>query len=335
MNSSVIYRTAWFWTNNFYTATQMGSSYNQNNYAIWSGVGGVAATVTGSADNNPSNSHNNITKPTAIVPVGQGFIVKVKESQTGLGPMLLNFRNKSTINGVNIRVATSGTFFNKEAEQKDRFWVKLISPEGIINSQLIGYVNGATNGYEPDYDAELMSMSSDAFYSLLEDRKLQIQGKGAFDQTDQVKLGANIFKNGTYTIAMENQEGIFNGGQKVYLRDHLLNRWVDLSTQTYTFEATKGITEGRFEVLYQPQATPMVYGIKKDGILVYRDGAQYVIRSPEKISLLEVYDGAGRMVYAERPGKEEVSVNSELYPKGVFFFKIYTVGSVIMKKVLH
>ena len=76
-------------------------------------------------------------------------------------------------------------------------------------------------------------------------------------------------------------------------------------------------------------------GPAKDGIMMYRDGTLYVIRSREKISLLEVYDGAGRMVYAERPGREEISVNSERYPTGVFLFKVHTGGSVITKKVLH
>ena len=330
LNKDVIYNTAWFWTNNFFTPNQQGSGYGQNNYAVWNGTGGVAATTTAPADSNPSNPASNTTTPNGIVTVGQGFIVQVKN--LGLGQKV-QFRNRN--GNTPLRVSTSGTFFSRQNEEKDRFWLKLISADSIVNSQLIGYIDGATHGYEQDYDAELMSMSSDVFYSLLEDRRLQIQGKGAFDPSDKVQLGANIFKNGNYTIAIENPEGIFNAGQKVYLKDNLLNRWVDLKAQAYTFEATKGITEGRFEIVYESPTVLATDAVTKDELMVYRDSGDFVVKAKsKKMTMLEVYDASGRLVYTTKPNDTKVVISGDRLNRGVYILKINQDGVVTAKKIL-
>ena len=234
-----------------------------------------------------------------------------------------------------VRVASAATFYNKKAEQKDRFWLKLISSDSIVNTQLIGYIEDATNDFEKDYDAEIMGMSSNIFYSTLEDRKLQIQGKAAFDPSDNVQLGANIFKNGTYTIAIENPEGIFNAGQKVYLKDNLLNRWVDLNAQSYTFEATKGITEGRFEIVYESPTVLGTDAVTKDELMVYRDSGDFVVKAKsKKMTSLEVYDGSGRLVYTTRPNDIKVVITGDRLNRGVYILKINQDGVVTAKKIL-
>lgn len=329
LNKNVIYNTAWFWTNNFFTPNQQGSGYGQNNYAVWNGTGGVAAT-TAPADSNPSNPTSNTTTPNGIVTVGQGFIVQVKN--LGLGQKV-QFRNRN--GNTPLRVANAGTFFSRQNEEKDRFWLKLISADSIINSQLIGYIDGATNGFEQDYDAELMGMSSDVFYSLLEDRRLQIQGKAAFDPSDKVQLGANIFKNGTYTIAIENPEGIFNAGQKVYLKDNLLNRWVDLNAQSYTFEATKGITEGRFEIVYESPTVLATDAVTKDELMVYRDGTSFVVKSAVKnITGIEVYDISGRLWKKLNVNSKEVTLDASAMNSGMYILKINRNGEISGRKIM-
>ncbi|MBN8621524.1 MAG: T9SS type A sorting domain-containing protein [Flavobacteriales bacterium] len=328
MNSGIIYNTAWFWTNNSYIPNQQGSGYEQNNYAVWTGTGGAPATTTSAADGS-----GDTFIPDGIVAVGQGFIVQVRPEYIGTGPQQLIFKNK---NGSNmVRVSTTGHFFNKEGDQKDRFWLKLISSDSIVNTQLIGYIEGATNDFEKDYDAEIMGMSSNIFYSTLEDRKLQIQGKAAFDPSDKVQLGANIFKNGTYTIAIENPEGIFNAGQKVYLKDNLLNRWVDLNVQAYTFEATKGITEGRFEIVYESPTVLATDAVTKDDLLVYRNGTSYVVKSAIKnITGIEVYDVSGRLWKKLNTNSKEVIIDASALNSGMYILKINRNGEISGRKIM-
>ena len=325
-NSLLIFKSAWFWTNNWFTASQQGSNYTVNNYAIYNESGGNPAT------SDPSNPYNIIAVPNGIVKVGQGFIIQKRNVD---GPGSLNFKNfygkfKA------LRVAAPGTFYQKESSPKNRFWLKLISPDNMVNTQLIGYIDGATDGFEQDYDAEIMGMSSDIFYSKLDDKRLLIQGKGDFETTDKVDLGANFFKAGTYTLALETAEGIFNGSQKIYLRDKETGTLTDLSANPYTFEATKGISEGRFEIIYEPQQ--VVLGAEEtlgENIIVYRDGGDFIIRAQSKnITDLEVYDGSGRLIYKTQPRYTEVRLPGEKLLRGVYILKIDQNGHLTKKKIL-
>jgi len=328
MNSGIIYNTAWFWTNNSYSPNQQGSGYEQNNYAVWTATGGAPATTTSAADGS-----GDTFIPDGIVAVGQGFIVQVRPEYIGTGPQQLIFKNK---NGSNmVRVSTTGHFFNKNAEQKDRFWLKLISSDSIVNTQLIGYIEGATNDFEKDYDAEIMGMSSNIFYSTLEDRKLQIQGKAAFNQEDKVQLGANIFADGAYTIALENPEGIFASGQNIYLKDHLMGTFTNLSEQDYTFDATAGITEGRFEIVYESPTVLGTDAVTKDELMVYRDGNSFVVKSAVKnITGIEVYDVSGRLWKKLNANSKEVTIDASAMNSGMYILKINRNGEISGRKIM-
>ncbi|MBN8621523.1 MAG: T9SS type A sorting domain-containing protein [Flavobacteriales bacterium] len=307
-NSSLIYNTAWFWTNNSYEEHQQGSSYGGNNYAVYNGTGGNAPTT-------PSGQP---AYPDGIIKVGQGFIVQKKTVGSGS----LEFKN-SYGSGHNLRVTSDGTFFHKGNTPKNRFWIKLIAPEGLVNTQLIGYIPGATDGYEQDFDAQAMSLSSDLFYSVLDDKKLVIQGKSDnFNIEDKIPIGANIFKNGNYTIALDKAEGIFETDQSIYLKDNLLETVTNLNEQDYTFDATAGITEDRFEIIYQPENVLATGTADKYALEVYRDGGDFIVRSSQKrIAALEVYDASGRMVYSTNPFRKETVIPGDLLVNGIYLVK--------------
>ncbi len=300
-NASVIHGTAWFWTNTAYVANQQGSTYSGNNYAVYNGTGGTGAT-------------GGTVAPNGIVKVGQGFLVQAKTAGT------VEFRNSYGA-GDDLRVADAGNFYQR-GNEKNRFWLELLSPDNILNSQLIGYVPGATNGFEKDYDAKILGMSSDLFYSKVQDYRLMIQGKGMFTNSDKVSLGANFFRNGNYTVSLQNAEGIFGNGQPVYLKDKLNGMVTNLSEGSYTFTASKGISEDRFEIIYQPE-TVLATDAEQQGTLeVYRDGGDFTVRSSHKrIAALEVYDASGKMVYSTNPFRKETLIPGDLLVNGIYLVK--------------
>jgi len=325
-NSSLIYNTAWFWTNNSYEEHQQGSSYGGNNYAVYNGTGGTPATYE------PEEPYNGDIIPNGIIKVGQGFIVQKKTVGSGN----LEFKN-SYETGHNLRVTTDGTFFHKGNTPKNRFWIKLIAPEGLVNTQLIGYIPGATDGYEQDFDAEAMSLSSDLFYSVLDDKKLVIQGKSDnFNIEDKIPIGANIFKDGNYTIALDKAEGIFETDQNIYLKDNLLETVTNLNEQDYTFDAAAGITEGRFEIVYQPEATLATdQSSLKDDLLVYRNGNTYIVKSAFKnITQIEVYDLAGRLLKKIGANDKVVTIDATSMNNGMYILKINRNGEISDRKIL-
>ena len=319
-NDSLIWGTAWFWTNNFYTASQMGSGYAGNNYAIYNGTGGVAAT----------SPYNGGKIPNGIIKVGQAFIVQAKSAGT------LNFKNKYDDTHI-LRVKSTGDFYSKDSGAKNRFWISLLSPTNLSNSQLIAYVPGATDDFEQDYDAEAFDTYSDLFYSVLTNKKLVIQGKGeAFTPEDKVTLGANFFQNGSYTISLDKGEGIFDGNQSIYLKDKQLGIVTNLNQGSYTFTVVKGDNTGRFEILYKPEAVLATGGSVKEQIIVYRDATDFVVKSPKPMSTVEVYDNSGKLFVILKPNGTTAVLDASTLPNGGYVLKIKTKdGEVTSRKIVR
>lgn len=319
-NSALIYKTVYFWSNNTYTPSQQGNGYAGNNYAVYTGTGG-----------NPPTGGSYASAPNGIIKVGQGVIIQKKVVG---GSASLVFKN-SYGTGQDLRVSTSGTFYQKTGDEKDRFWLQLISPEGTANNQLIGYIEGATDSFEQDYDAEILGMSSDLFYSEVEDKKVLIQGKGDFVRTDRVKLGADFFKNGLYTIALDHAEGLFAAGQNIYLKDIQSGIVTNLSEGPYVFSAEAGVSDGRFEIIYEPETVLATSGVSTEDLIIYRESGDFVAQAKTvKIKKVEVYDLGGRLIYSHAANDLRVVIPAEKLPNNVYILRVTQNERVTNKKIL-
>lgn len=322
LNATKIYATAYFWTNNDMTLTQQqGSEYAGNNYAIYNLTGG-----TPPAEVDPDSPDVGSSTPNSIIKVGQGFIIK---SKPGGKDKPLNFTNA-------VRVTENGTFFNnKSATAKNRFWLQLISPANIYNTILVGYIPGATNDFEIDYDAELFVVGSDSFYSTLGAQKLAIQGRAdSFGTDDVVPVGIVYAANGNYTIRLKEAEGIFNNGQTIYLKDKLLNKIVNLSNGSYSFQAVKGTDNTRFEIVYKEDVVLGTNAATKSDFAVYRDGIYFVIKSANTLGKIELYDASGRMVFATSSKDKTARIDASSLANGFYIIKAENSGQVQTRKII-
>lgn len=313
LNASKIYATAFFWTNNQYEPQQMGSGYSGNNYAIYNITGGVPATYD-------EGNTNYSVAPNGKIKVGQGFIVQSKIAGA------LDFKN-------GIRITDDGTFYQKSST-KNRFWLTMKSPNNLVNTILIGYVPGATNNYETDFDGELFAVGSDSFYSVLGAKKLAIQGRADnFYAEDVVALGNVFSMNGAYTIKLKTSEGNFNNNQTIYLRDRVLNKYINLSNAgSYTFEATKGTDNTRFEIVYK-DATLTTNENNKSEFLVYKDGQDFVIRSSKKLGKIDVFDISGRLIKSFITNQITARLDMSTFSNGIFIIKAENSGDIRTKKI--
>lgn len=314
-NTSVIEGVAYFWNNIYANPASQGSSYNGENYAIFNLSGGT-----------PQGSST--VKPDGIVKVGQGFLVKAKSTANGKDMVITN--------DMRVELAGVSVFYDKKADgAKDRFWLQLTAPDQNFSTQLVAYVPHATNDYEMSYDAPLMKMSSDAFFSVLGDRQLGIQGRQyPLDQEDVVALGTNHFVAGDYVITLQEAEGIFATEQNVYLRDKLTGTLTNLSEGSYTFTANEGVTEGRFEITYKNDVVLGTGNSGKDPLTVYKDSGDFVVKSAgKKISEVQVYDASGRLVAKLSPNHTEVRIDGNAMISGVYVLKINRNGEITTKKV--
>lgn len=317
-----IFQLAYFWTNvnpNRQGSTNgTGSTYSGNAYAIYNGVGGIPATSeTGSPIGIP---------PTNIIKVGQGFIIKARPGQN----------DKALIFNNTIRTTEHTHFFSKGcASEKDRYWLKLTTPASDVNTILIGYVPGATNNFEWDYDAPLLSVGSDSFYTALGAEKLGIQGRTyPLNTQDVVKLGTKHFEVGNYTISLGDREGIFAGSQSIYLKDNQNSKVTNLSEGNYTFTVNAGVTDGRFEIIYKPEVILSTGNTVKDQLVIYRDANDFVVKSySSKITELELYDLAGRLILKVNPNRKEVRIDDKNFINGVYILNLTRDGKVISRKI--
>ena len=323
-NQQKIFATAYFWTNSSlsaYNQQQQGSSYDGNNYAVYNRTGGTPATYV----NDPDIPAAATVVPNGIIKIGQGFIIRARAVAD------LEFNNT-------IRVNNATAFYNnKSTNEKDRFWLTLKTPKNIINTILLGYIQGAQNGVEEDFDAELWGVASDAFFSTNEAQNFLIQGRQfPVSPTDVVSLGANFFENGNYEIALKNPEGVFANGQNVYLKDRVNNAVTNLSQGVYVFAANAGENTSRFEILYQPETVLATDGIGKEQLVIYRENGDFVIKSPKEMERVEVYEASGKLIRIIVPNSKSAILESATLANGMYLLKIKTKnGEMITKKIIR
>lgn len=327
-NTSLIYNTFYLWTNTHYNPQMQGNNYPGtgiiNNYAVYNASGGLGPPYgfTGLGTNAPVSA-----TPNQYIKVGQGFIIKAKVAGT------LSFNNAMRTNN------NTAVFFNKNNGKefsKDRFWLSLKTPLDFVTPLLIAYVEGGTNNYELDYDAELLVEGSDSFYSLLNTQKLGIQGRNyPFNNTDMVTLGANFYQLGNYTISIDNKEGIFANGQAIYLKDKLLNKTVNLQDGSYTFTSNiTGSVNDRFEIIYQSDSVLGASNSALESIKFYKSGDGYRIEANEKINKVKIYDASGKLIREYKPFEKVFNFKTQDLLNSTYYAEIFLSKEKVTRKFI-
>ncbi|MCL9803911.1 choice-of-anchor D domain-containing protein [Flavobacterium amniphilum] len=181
---------------------------------------------------------------------GQGFFVKMKES-LGSSSANLQFNNGQRSHNHN-----NSQFFRNSSPsgelQKSRIWLDLINPDRTVKTQVVAYVEGATNGDDFYFDSKSSYKSGFGFHSVNGNTIFDIQARSfPFDNNDLVPLGVQLPAAGTYTIAINQADGVFaDRSNKIYLEDKLTNVIHDLTLAPYQFTAQQGINNTRFVLRY-------------------------------------------------------------------------------------
>lgn len=334
-NSAEINYLAYFWTNINKNPRMQSSDYPLtgwvNNYATFNGTMGTPASYVKDTFNQSQPDILQSQTPNSLIKPGQGFIVQASTTTTGK----LSFNNSIRTDN-----ATGSNFFNNKMSVKkasvDRFWIQMTTPMDLVTTAGIGYVSGATNQFEINYDAPMMDLGSDAIYTNLGTELLAIQGREyPLKRSDVVDLGTNHFEDGIYTIAVPLAEGIFNGSQAIYLKDKETGIVTNLSENSYSYSAVKGQSDGRFELFYEPKVVLGTENQVKENLVVYREGNSFVVKSPsKKINDVEMFDSSGRLIYKVVPNNTKTVVPAESINQGVYILKINQEGEITTRKVM-
>ena len=298
-NTSVGVNSVYVWT---HSKPIVNGAYQGSNWAIYNGIGW----------NDPAMTSPNID-------IAQGFIVKVANA----GNLVLNNA---------MRTSANGPVYYKE--QKDRYWLSLSNNQGKINSSLIGYVNGSTNKFDQNFDAQPFDNNNEGLYSVLNNDLFVIQGRGDFNNEDSFDLTFNVKKAGTYQINLEKFEGVFEN-QNIYLVDKKLDKVFNLSElKSYSFDTKAGEINDRFSINYQNK-TLSTNDLSKKGLVVYAQNKQITISSKESIKSIKLVDISGRQLQnIQNINIKNYVINLNVNPQVVVVVVENTNGTTESRKVI-
>ncbi len=279
-NLGLIGGTIYLWTHNTAFANNV---YTINDYAVYNLLGGIGTAAANLGVNN--------TIPTGKIASGQGFFVE------GLANGNVTFNNTMRITGSN------STFFRNQNSnhsgdiERSRIWLNLTNSQGAFKQTLLGYVQNATNEIDRDFDGTTLNAGNVInFYSLCNNETLAIQGRGLpFNSEDIVPLGYASNVAGTFSIALENFDGLFTALEGIYLEDQLLHVIHNLKTSPYTFTTAAGTFNTRFVLRFTNSLLGTSDFGDENALIVSSDNHQISLLSErEIIASVVVYDLLGR-----------------------------------------
>ena len=321
-NSAAIGGTIYLWTHT--TSRNASREYAEGDYAKWNLTGPVKATSP------------NASMPTGIIASGQSFFV---EGAPGIGASNAVFKNyMRAVSGNNQFFRQSGPLANSHVT-KHRFWLNIQNEEGAYNQMLLGYISGATNEYDRDFDGKDFGDNVVKLYSILEDDKLAIQGRALpFQDTESIPLGYEATTAGNLSIALEQFDGVFQN-QNIYLKDNLLEVTHDLKTAAYNFSTAVGAFDNRFEIVYKSEFLNVENPTWNDKTVnVYKKDSKIIINAGnDSIEEVRLFDLQGRLVYEkENINTVQTEINGLPASGQVFIVQVKNAeGDKITKKIIY
>jgi heat shock protein HslJ len=276
----------YFWTHNSPPVNSIPGDrkyyYNTADYAVFN--------LSGSTE---SFSGANSNKPSGYIAAAASFFIRPNRDD-------VRFTNS-------MREGIKNDQFYKTAkkndEGKNRLWLNFANTEGAFKQALIGYIDGATDNLDYNYDAPTNSGNAYVdFYSINNTDKLTIQGRALpFNDADFVPLGYVSKIVGDFTISIDEADGLFDT-QAVYLEDKTTGKTVDLRAENYTFATEKGTFEDRFVLRYTNKTlgTGDFENIENGLLVSVKDKTVKIISAKEAIKEVTIFDINGKLLYDKK-----------------------------------
>ncbi len=320
-NVSVLGQTFYFWTHG---TAYNGTNYSASDYATYSvelgaGTNGTVGTLPG----------------TRYVSAGQGFFANLNSGGVTNGTLTYKNSHRVIDNNTNFfRMANvQATTQNTIA---DKIWFNLTNTNGAFKQTLLAYTQNAINGYDPVDATTFDGQPTLDFYTLTEDKKLVIQARAPFVNTDTVPVGYRTTQAGTYQIAIDHLDNVWNN-QNIYLKDKLTNTTHDIKNSPYSFTTNAGTFDTRFEIVYQTNALSNSDISFENGVIVFANDKNITIQSAiETIKDIVVYDLQGRIITnkANINAMQIVLENLKAQTQVLFVKVTSTEGKTTIKKVV-
>ncbi|PWB22196.1 T9SS sorting signal type C domain-containing protein [Flavobacterium sp. HTF] len=321
--------TLYFWTHNTPVVLGGAYQYTTSDYASYNLTGG-----TSTAPAQSGNSGNNNNTPLGYIAAGQSFFAKAATDGT------IHFNNDMREGGTH-----NGQFFKpgKTAKETDtdghHIWLNLTNDGGAFKQMLVGYVDGATNDFDKNYDGKTFdgNMYVD-FYSVNAQSKYVIQGRALpFSDTDIVPLGYRTTIAGDFTISIDQADGDL-ATNAVYIEDKTTGIVHDLKAGKFTFTTAAGTFTDRLVLRYTNKTLGTGdFENTENGILVsVKSKVIRVTSAKENIKEVKIYDISGKLVYSKnKVNATELQISNSQTANQILLIKVSIDNDyTITKKII-
>ncbi len=309
-NSSKIQGALYFWT---HSTPPSNGKYSANDCVAYNLLGGTGITSSLTSDNN--------TIPDGTIASGQGFFIRCRSEGS------VEFNNSMRIKARNSNFFRPSIDSSLEIEnEKYRFWLNLHNGNGALKQILLGYAKDASNSLDY-YDAQSLGSSQEIdFYSILENKKMVIQGRAMpLEENDLIKLGYKTDIKTTLNIEIDHQDSLFNE-INIFLVDKMLDKYHNLSDGAYQFVSEAGSFNNRFYITYADNTlgNKTFGGNSKNVIVSVKNRIINVESFDKSIKEIYVFDISGNQLYDK----------NKLQSKKVTIENLYSSHQVLIVKVL-
>ncbi|MCP2028220.1 hypothetical protein L1276_003388 [Flavobacterium sp. HSC-32F16] len=333
-NQANLYGTLYFWTHN--TPPSNGGvgtayKYNSADYAIYNISG---STVIGSLSGQGAGSSGNQAAPLGYIAAGQAFFAKSKTTSPAV------FTNTMRVPGSNSQFFKTNNSSKTTELERHRVWLNLTNTEGAFKQLLIGYIEGATNFWDHNYDA--ISFNGNPyldFYSINEGQKLVIQGRALpFNESDVIPLGYRSAIAGQFTIAIDHTDGVLSN-KIIYLEDKVTNTIHNLQASNYNFTTAIGTFPERFLIRYGSGSTLGVDDLENQNNSFYASVKDKNIRLnavSDVMKEVSIFDVSGKLLYNNKKiDNAELQISNFQSGNQVLIVKVTLGnGNIVTKKIV-
>lgn len=332
-NSAIFDGTIYLWTHNTAISNSIPGNhaynYTADDYASYNLTGGVKTSksaITGSV------------APTGKVASGQAFFINVKNNLPN-GTYQAQFNNSMRVveqNNQFFRNSSQST--SSESTEKNRLWLNISNENGAYHETLLGYLNNATNELDYGFDGKHTNGGNFvSIYSILDENKLSIQGRALpFEETEIIPIGYVSTISSQMSIAIEQTDGFF-GEQNVYLFDKTTELYHDLKVAPFSFEATPGTFDNRFELRFTNETLSIENpALAENNLQVIKSNKTIEVKSPSNsIEAISVFDITGKEIaFFENVNQNTFSSNQLNISNQVVIVKIKLENNEIVTRKL-
>lgn len=311
INANGLTEALYFWRKTNNTAT--------SSYATYTLAGGVGT------DSNSGDPLGLV--PNGVIQVGQGFIVKSTSTS-------INFDNT-------MRIGDNGNqFFRNSSEiENNRIRLTATGDNGFYSQVLVNYRSEATDAFDATLDGRYINDSENAFYTILDQEPFTIQARALpFENTDVVSLGFKTTTAGSFSITLNEKDGVFSDNSEIFIKDNLLGVWHNITESPYEFVSEAGTFSERFELVYQEALSVNEPLVNANSFIVLKENNGLTVRSAqEAITTVNVFDLSGRLLATSHNNASTgVTIPLGSTQTQVLLLQIVTQkGTVLSKKVVY